>query len=349
MEGITFLSVIFCQVKPAMRLNVPSFKSITRFAPFSLKLLLFPYLKIDDTALRSLGWSPTRTLAETLEPIICREKSRSDVTRPLHSGQTVVTGAGSGLGKAFVEHLASIRENILMIDINRNALEELSMRFENCSFVVCDLGNEKAQDDLMKSEQWNRLPVLELFSCAGYGRRGFFVEDTVEQQLDMLKVNLLSRVWLSHRVLPDMKKKSIWSDRLGVLIISISALARYDQLFVIKCWVAFFGEGLSYEVKGNGIRVLTVCPGGMQTNFQQSAGVKEVENEKLMLPKEVVEEVMLKISGSNPVVSVPLRSKDGTCGAVHAEKVKPTPLGMVDEKKQDRIRGLLKNEVLSYL
>ena len=122
-------------------------------------------------------------------------------------------------------------------------------------------------------------------------------------------MNLLSRVWLSHRVLPDMKKSQF--GRI-VLVSSSSAfqpLPGMTSYSSSNVGLLFFGEGLSYEVKGNGIRVLTVCPGGMQTNFQQSAGVKEVENEKLMLPKEVVEEVMLKISGSNPVVSVPLRSK----------------------------------------
>ena len=46
------------------------------------------------------------------------------------------------------------------------------------------------------------------------------------------------------------------------------------------------GEAWGAEVASDGVLVMTVCPGGMKTNFQRSGGVKEIEGEKLMAPED---------------------------------------------------------------
>src|SRR5690606_24145370 len=43
-----------------------------------------------------------------------------------------------------------------------------------------------------------------------------------------------------------------------------------------KAHNTFLGEGLSYELKHEGIDVLTVCPGGTKTEFQEVAGIRDV-------------------------------------------------------------------------
>jgi short-subunit dehydrogenase len=303
------LNRFFNEIKVSWRINVSFLKPIIRYCPFSIKSLFFPCLKIDDSALRSLGWSPKKSLWQSLEPVINREKARNNVEHCLNFGQTVITGAGSGLGRAFVEYLAPIRKNILLIDRDRATLEELSGRFENCQFVVCDLGNDEEQEKLLNSQEWNSTSVLELFACAGYGRRGPFSEDSTHQQLGMIKVNMLSRMRLSHKVLPQMINHQFGRIVLISSSSAFQALPGMTSYSASNAGLLLFGEGLFYEVKNFGVKVLTVCPGGMKTGFQKSAGVKELKNENLMTPQDVVKEVMVGLNGQAPVLMVSFRSK----------------------------------------
>lgn len=73
--------------------------------PFSLKAPLLPALVADDNRLRALGWRPRRSPAQALSEVIARERARLDL-RADPGGQTIVTGAASGLGLALVERLA---------------------------------------------------------------------------------------------------------------------------------------------------------------------------------------------------------------------------------------------------
>lgn len=307
------LTRFFNEIRHSFRINASFLKPIIRFAPFPVKSLFFACLKIDDSALRSLGWSPKKSLWQSLEPVINREKARDKIGHCFNFGQTVITGAGSGLGKAFVEYLAPIRKNILLIDRDRAALEKLTAKFENCKSFVCDLGSDEEQEKLLKSKEWNAKSVLELFACAGYGRRGPFSEDSIKQQLGMVKVNMLSRMRLSQKVLPQMI-----NHQFGRIIL-ISSSSAFQPLPGMTSYSAsnagllLFGEGLSHEVKSFGVKVHTVCPGGMKTGFQKSAGVKELKNEQLMSPQDVVKKVMLRLNGQDPVIMVSFRSKAMSC------------------------------------
>ena len=303
------LNEFFNKIRKSSRLNVSFLKPIIKFAPFPIKSLFFPCLKIDDSALRSLGWAPQKSILQSVEQLIDREKARNNVEHCFNFGQTVITGAGSGLGKAFVEYLAPIRKNILLVDRNKAALEELSAKFENCQLLVCDLGNDEEVEKLLNSQKWNAKSVVELFACAGYGRRGPVFEDTSHLQLGMVKVNMLSRMRLTQKALPQMINHQFGR---VVLISSSSAfqpLPGMTSYSASNAGLLFFGEGLSYEVKSFGVKVHTVCPGGMKTGFQKSAGVKELQNEKLMLPQEVVRKVILMLNGQNPVIMVSFRSR----------------------------------------
>ena len=49
---------------------------------------------------------------------------------------------------------------------------------------------------------------------------------------------------------------------------------------------------MNKELKPIGIDVHTICPGGMDTNFQKNAGVKKNKNEVLLSPKYVVDKTI---------------------------------------------------------
>jgi len=58
--------------------------------------------------------------------------------------------------------------------------------------------------------------------------------------------------------------------------VAFSPVPYWTHYSATKAHNAFFGEGLSYELKHEGINVLTVCPGETKTEFQEVAGISDV-------------------------------------------------------------------------
>jgi short-subunit dehydrogenase len=282
-------------------------RTFRRFIPFGVKALMFPVLVADDSALRRLGWLPRFSWREALAGVVHREKWRIDPwADPM--GQSVITGAASGLGRALVDQLAPIRTRLLLIDRNRQGLEELKARYPHCRILVKDLSDEDSIASVIDSTEWNELQVAELFSCAGIGARGNILDMSIERQLDMFKVNVMVRFALAHAAMRQMARR--YCGRL-VFISSSSAFQPLPYMAVYaasNAAILLFGEACAAEVAEKGISVLTVCPGGMKTNFQRSAAVKELAGEKLMSPEEVAQAILKAIAKGKMTIIVSTRA-----------------------------------------
>jgi nucleoside-diphosphate-sugar epimerase len=306
------LKDLFDTVNPAMsRLPVAwaanAVRPLAGWLPFSLKVLLYPALTADDTALRALGWQPTYDAATSLRDVVQREKRRVDKSLPL-DGITVVTGAASGLGRAVAEQLAERGRRLLLIDRDEAGLAATAKGVEALR-VVCDLGDDTQRATLLRSPEWNSSPIDELFACAGFGLRGAVSALPVSAQAEMIQVNVVARLVLAHDAARRMKRRQFGR------IVLISSSSAYQALPFMSVYAAsnaavlLFGEGLASELRGDGIEVLTVCPGGMDTSFQSRAGVRKLEHESLMSPAAVASEI-LAVLGRDRVTLMPsTRSK----------------------------------------
>jgi short-subunit dehydrogenase len=68
------------------------------------------------------------------------------------------------------------------------------------------------------------------------------------------------------------------------------------------------GEAWAAELSGDSVQIMTVCPGGMKTNFQKSSGVKEIDGERLMTPESVVLKIMSGLRKRQSTLIVSFRS-----------------------------------------
>lgn len=262
-------------------------RTLATVLPFGLKALLLPALVADDRRLRALGWQPSRSGLTALAEVKAREAVRVDADRD-PGGQTIVTGAASGLGRAFVERLAPKRQRLLLVDRDAEGLRVLQARYPQARIRVTDLADAAAIRSLVESAEWREWEVAELYLCAGLGVRGAFADAPLERQADTFLVNVIARLRLMHAALPAMRQKQ--AGRI-VLISSSSAFQPLPHMAAYaasNAAVLSLGEGVAAEVAGEGIQILTVCPGGMATNFQSAAGVKRIEGERLMPPEAVV-------------------------------------------------------------
>lgn len=295
----------------AKRLSLPLLpglaKRFIKQIPFTLKAMLLPALTASDEKLRALGWLPNYSARSALAEVINREKCRIDLDIS-PGGQTVITGAASGLGRALAVYLSSRRDRVLLVDKDRSTLEELAALLPNSKISVVDLAEEGEIDALLASSNWREVEITELFACAGIGLRGQMQEISLEDHRKMFAVNVLARITLGKEAISGMRKRHFGR------VILISSSSAFQPLPYMATYAGSnsallsIGEAWAIEVSGDGVQVMTVCPGGMQTNFQKSGGVKQVKGEKLMLPEQVAEEIITGLRSKQNTLIVSFRS-----------------------------------------
>ena len=301
----------FDLVRPAARVPlgwVAGFaRAVPALTPFKLKAMLLPALTASDTPLRSLGWRPRFSGPEALRDVIARERARFDPQLD-PGGQTIVTGAASGLGRALVERLAPHRANLLLVDRDGAGLERVKAAHPHCRIRVTDLAHEPDVASLVSSEEWRAHPVRELFACAGMGIRGPMLEADAGNHARLFQVNVLARLALAHAAVAGMVR-----DHFG-RVVFISSSSAFQPLPYMASYAAsnaallMLGEGWAAELSGTGVHMMQVCPGGMQTNFQTSAGVKTISGERLMAPEEVAGHIMRALAKQKLTVIISTRA-----------------------------------------
>lgn len=280
---------------------------LSRWTPFSLKALLQPALTADDSELRKLGWTPQHDARSALAPVIRREAMRLQPSLP-PDGLTVITGAASGLGRALVDALAPMRRHLLLIDRDAQGLGALQEQHPHCQIATVDLSDEGSIRQLVSGQAWRNQPVAELFACAGIGLKGEMQALPYEAHRNMFAVNVLARIHLAQSAAMDMQRQG-WGR-----IVLISSSSAFQPLPSMATYAATnsallsLGEAWSHELKSQGVHLMTVCPGGMQTNFQRNNGVRELENEKLMPPEEVAQLILAGLAKQRMTLVVSFRS-----------------------------------------
>lgn len=284
------------------RVWLPS--ALRGLAPFSLRSVLSPELRFDSTRLRSLGWEPRHDWRSAVDEV-AEQRRRRRKARLEPPGVTVITGACSGLGRAVALELAPTGRRLLLVDIDEAGLvavqEELSAHRVDVQTLAVDLRSEDAAARI--SDRARPAYASELFLCAGAGRKGAVGTMTAPEELLSVDLNLRSRIALVAELLPEMTARHF--GRI-VLVSSSSAfqpLPGFASYCAANAGLLAFGESLTGELANTGVDVLTVCPGGMDTNFQDRAGVRRVEGERLLAPAEVARQMLHALdTGITPLV-----------------------------------------------
>jgi uncharacterized protein len=184
----------------------------------------------------------------------------------------LITGASSGIGESFAHALAARKHNLALVARSREKLETLASRL--CSehgvkavVLVCDLSAPGAAATLAEQLRARQLAVDLLINNAGFGARGEFWGLPLDRQSEMMRLNVVAVMELTHLMLPAM------IERRSGAILNVSSTASFQPVpytavyGATKAFVTSFSMALAEEVRPYGIRVVTLCPGGTRTNF----------------------------------------------------------------------------------
>lgn len=220
-----------------------------------------------------------------------KEKRMKSMNR--YGSTALVTGASSGIGKAFARSLAEQGIDVVLVARRAPLLEELAAELERDHGVKAhaipqDLSRADAADELYTAIEAAGLRIDILINNAGYGSHGVF--DTLDPARELEMINLSCRlpVALTHKVLGGMKQRG----RGAIVFLSSVAgmmpvpfMATYSAT---KAFPLYFAEGLYGELSGSGIDVLAVAPGDTSTEFRDVADF----HNKVPLPPRSAEHVV---------------------------------------------------------
>jgi uncharacterized protein len=189
----------------------------------------------------------------------------------------VVTGASSGLGAEFAMQLAGCVERLVLVARREERLKSLAaeIREMHPRVAVLVVGSDLSKGD---ERQALALYLAEvgfepdlLINNAGLGDYGEFVSAEWDVLEMMLRVNVEALTHLSHLFAGGMVKRG------GGSILNVSSLAStlpipdFAVYAATKAYVSSFSEALRIELGGEGVQVMSLCPGPVKTEFGEVA------------------------------------------------------------------------------
>jgi uncharacterized protein len=190
----------------------------------------------------------------------------------LNANTVLISGGTDGIGKAAVSQLLQDGCNVATFSRNKTKVDalkkELANNYDAGRFLV-SVGDVAKESDLKKIvaatiKKFKKIDIL--VNNAGFG---YFADcDKVDMKKfkEMIDVNLVGMVALINIVVPYMKKNK------SGLIINISSTsgkkATPSQLYsATKFAVSGYSESIREELRKFNIRVTTVYPGMVMSNF----------------------------------------------------------------------------------
>lgn len=211
----------------------------------------------------------------------------------MHS-TALVTGASSGLGAEFAVQLAARGHDLILVARSEERLTALAERLiaqhgVRAHVLVQDLAEPDAARRVTDRLAASGLRVDLLVNNAGFGTCGRFEDIAPDRDHDQLMVNVVALVGLTHALIPSMLERG----RGAVVNVASTAAFQPAPYFAVyssaKAFVLNFGLSLRQEYRRRGIRVLTLCPGPVDTPFFEAIGTRAAAvNGSMSTPEPVV-------------------------------------------------------------
>jgi uncharacterized protein len=186
----------------------------------------------------------------------------------------LVTGASSGIGEQFARQLAARDHDLLLVARRADRLQALAAELPTEAHVLpCDLAADARSLRSRVAELGRDVDLL--VNNAGFGTSGPFLEHDPERDAEQVRVNCEAVVVLTHAFLPAMVERGTG----GIINVASTAGLQpipYESVYAAtKAFVISFTDALHTELRGSGVRVTSVNPGPVPTEWQQAAGYEK--------------------------------------------------------------------------
>ncbi len=190
----------------------------------------------------------------------------------------LVTGASSGIGKAFALVLGRLGINTVLLSDDPPGLEQTRREMLAANPVLdvacraIDLADLDQLRTYLRSAETNNVRIV--VNCAGIGYAGHTLNASLDEFLRMAQINAGAVLVLSHHFAEAFARQEVRGAIINVSTANVEAglptpfSAVYTSL---KTFVKFFTESLAYEMRPYAVDMINVSCGPTATGFQGHA------------------------------------------------------------------------------
>lgn len=191
------------------------------------------------------------------------------------SGKSVlVTGAGSGIGRASAVEIAKKGGKLTLVGRREEPLQETAKLIEEAGgeaqVVAGDVTDPQSRESVIEAATGSFGGLDVLINNAGNVRAGRLEDVDAGEIQTQIEVNLLAPVLLTRAALPALRESG------DAAIVNVSSgfglvgMPFYSTYAATKAGIAHFGEALRRELFGEGVHVMTIYPGATETPMMDS-------------------------------------------------------------------------------
>lgn len=190
----------------------------------------------------------------------------------------LITGASGGLGRAFAVKCAKRGFDLFLTDINGDGLRLIERGITSrypvrVRSLACDLTNDGDVEALFRFATANGILFGMLLNVAGVDFEGSFFERSAESVIKIVQLNVEATLRITHKVFGHRA-----ADQPFYLVF-VSSLASFYPMplkatyAASKSFLREFACALGQELKASGVKVLSLCPGGLPTTAEALSGI----------------------------------------------------------------------------
>ena len=191
---------------------------------------------------------------------------------------TLITGASMGIGLALAQEFSTHGHSLILVarsgeklrSIKNEIISKYQVRVE---ILIKDLSKPSAAKELFEEIRLKGWDVDILVNNAGFGLFGYFADENLHEEMEMIQLNVATLTELTKRFLEPMRQQKVGK------ILNVASTAAFQAgpmmaiYYATKAYVLSFSEAIANELKGTGVTVSCLCPGPTISEFQKRARI----------------------------------------------------------------------------
>uniref|UniRef100_B8HSZ6 Short-chain dehydrogenase/reductase SDR n=1 Tax=Cyanothece sp. (strain PCC 7425 / ATCC 29141) TaxID=395961 RepID=B8HSZ6_CYAP4 len=209
---------------------------------------------------------------------------------------TLITGASSGIGRATALTCAQaglplilLARSVAKLEAVATAARAYGVEVEICPFDLSQVDQVGPQ----LSEIVSKFTIETLINAAGAGYTAEILHTPLQDWQNLLNLNLTSVFQCIQAVLPQMRSRHQGTIVNVVSIAGRQVFPQWGAYCVSKFGLMALSKTLAEEERPYGIRVISLCPGAVNTSLWDAGTVQADFDRTAMLTPEIVAETIL--------------------------------------------------------